>query len=59
MYTNLYFAEEVHQIGKSHLKQLSPVVDAKSPRSDCNSAAGLFLWRQAQPSSWVEKITQH
>ncbi len=32
MYTNLYFAEEVHQIG---------VVDTKSLRSDYNSAAGL------------------
>ncbi len=40
---------------KKCTKPLSPVEDTKSPRSVCNSAAGLFLWRQAQPSSWVEK----
>ncbi len=47
MYTNLYLAEEVHQIGG--------VEDSKSLQSDCNSAAMLFHQRRAQPGGWVDK----
>ncbi len=56
MYTNLYYAEQVHQIGGAENRSLW---DSISPRSDRNSAAGLFRQRQAQLSGWVEKTTQH